>query len=101
MQHQCVGLGTPSGAERARNGGSDRAAKGAGRHHLHQHHHRKDQRHPCERIGSEFADEVGFDQTHGSLGQHDQDVGRTEPKQGRHNRRFQEEPGAGIQWPAV
>ncbi|HEY2244892.1 MAG TPA: hypothetical protein VGH47_11850 [Xanthobacteraceae bacterium] len=64
--------------------------------HLHQHHHRKHQRHAGERIGAELADEIGLDQSHRGLRQHHQDIGGGEADQGRRDRAFDQRTGTRV-----
>ena len=80
---QRVGIRAAAGAQRAGDRRRDAAAHRAGRHHLHQHQHREDQRHAGQRVGAELADEVGLDQADGGLDHHHQHVGRREAQQGR------------------
>ncbi len=97
MQHQRIGIVAPPGAERARDRRGDAAAHRAGRGHLHQHHDREHQRHAGQRIGAELADEEGLDQPDRGLRDHHHHVGRGQPQQRRHDRRFEQAPGARVE----
>jgi hypothetical protein len=80
----------------ARDCGRHTAAHGASRHHLHQHHHRKNQRHAGERIGAELADKISLDQSHRGVRQHYQDIGGSEPDQRRRDRAFDQRARARV-----
>ena len=96
MEGQCIGVGPASGAERAGDGGRDPTAHGARRHHLHQHHHREDQRHPGKRIGSEPADKIGLDQPDRGLHDHHQHIRRRQPQQGGSDRCLEQQAGPRV-----
>ena len=56
MEYQRIGVVTASGPKRPGNGRRDAASHGARRHHLHEHHDRKDQCDAGKSVRAEFAD---------------------------------------------
>ena len=96
VQDGRVGILAAARAERARDRRRHAAAHRAGRHHLHQHDAGKHQRDAGERIGAELADEIGLDQAGRGLHQRGDDVGDRQPQQGRRDRRFDQDFGAGV-----
>ena len=98
MEHERVGVAPPAGADRPRHRRADATAHPAGGHGLHQHDEREREGHAGERVGAEPAQEVGFAGAHRGLDGHDDDVGRGQTEQGRHDWPFEEQAGSIGDW---
>ena len=97
MEHERIGIGPASGAERAGDRRHDPTAHGAGRHHLHQHQDGKDQRDTGERIGAELGDKIGLDEPDRGLHEHHQHVRRREPQQRADDGSLEQQAGSRVQ----
>ncbi|MNE35100.1 hypothetical protein D3C80_1288440 [compost metagenome] len=85
MEHQCIGIIPALRTERSCNRRRDGAAYRACGTHLHQHDNRKHQRHRGQCVGTELADEVGFDEADRGLDDHYQHVGCRQAQNGRYD----------------
>jgi hypothetical protein len=94
VQGEGVGDITPAGTEGARDRGRDAAPHAARRRVLDQHDEREGERHACERVRAEPAEEQPVEGDHAGDRQEIEHVGRREPQQRRKDRPFEQQFGA-------